>query len=107
MSADTRIRIFLFWGKQVGNAITVLFQRGYQSMGHKPIRPQAERAKMADHEAKHGGTARGEHDAKTDELLQPFVTQEDMRLPRDQGKGKKSSKRPPNHGEPARPAGGF
>ena len=91
----------------------VLFQRGYQSMGSKPIRPQAERAKMADHEAKNGGTARGEHDAPTDELLQPFVTRDDLRMPRNQvGKDKKPSqrapedrtnpkgiKRPPSHGE--------
>jgi len=81
-------------------------------MGDKPVRPSVERAKMADYEAKHAGTARGERDAPTEELLQPFVTREDMRMPRrERGAtpkpstsikakdNKSSSKRPPNHGE--------
>jgi len=77
-------------------------------MGDKPIRPSVERAKMADYEAKHAGTARGERDAPTDELLQPFVTREDMRMPRKEraatpapkkAQSSSKSKRPPSHGE--------
>lgn len=107
MPLQTRVSESFCFGENRTETRTRFCSKGVlDRMGSKPIRPSVERAKMAEHEAKNGGTARGEYDAPTDALLQPFVTREDMRMPRDQSKAKKSSsskpsggKRPSNHGE--------